>query len=90
MIIRPPDFDDSNADPPSQQADRIEAVIAVASDGVRAIQRGLEIKRDHPGGRIIDLVRSDPFDIGADSKESSVGGFLVDNIIPPPSERRSR
>lgn len=42
--------------PPSESPDRIEAVFAIATDGVRTEVGWWQIVRDRPGGRIISLV----------------------------------
>jgi len=46
--------------PPSQRPDRVEVVSMIATDGRDTHGRMLQIVRDKPGGRVIDLVRDGP------------------------------
>lgn len=65
-------------DPPSQDPRRVEVVTIIATDGQTTRQRLLYIKRDQPGGRIIDLVPDHDIPQGG-----RFAGRMLDGIISP-------
>jgi hypothetical protein len=64
-----------DADPPSQQPDRIEAVFAVATDGKETVANTWQIVRTRPGGPVLALVKRG-------EKIGNFQGRLVDGLIP--------
>jgi hypothetical protein len=63
-------------DPPAQDARRQEVVMMLATDGRETRARSLQIKRDKPGGRIVDLVADETTRLGG-----KFAGRLIDGII---------
>jgi hypothetical protein len=75
MIVRPSSWQDGMGAPPSEADDRVEVVVALATDGVDYRARRWRIKRD--GAQCIDLV----FD--SQDEEVSSGGGRFDNLLSP-------
>lgn len=64
-----------NDDPPSQQPDRVEAIIAVATDGTDTVANVWQIVRTRPGGPVLDLLEQKQWN-------GDFSGRLVDGLIP--------
>jgi hypothetical protein len=68
---------DENMDPPSQQPDRIEAVLAIAMDNKGNIeQERWNIIRDKPGGTIIELKQF------TGEKTTHITSRILDDLLP--------
>lgn len=74
MITREPGYDLQRSQRPTDAPDRIEVVIAIATDGVGYKARRWRIKRGHRG-QCVDLM------LDSDSLEMRHGGGRFDNLF---------
>jgi hypothetical protein len=66
-------------DPPSESPNRVECVLAVATDGFETMSKSWRIIRDKPGGKIVKLSLEDiPTNI-------NMAGRMIDGLLPPRS-----
>lgn len=79
MLRVGPDVDLTTVDSPSQSPERIEAVLAIATDGMETKVKTWLTIRNKPGGTILSL---EPQEEGPADKFT---GRMIDGLLPRPS-----